>query len=119
MDVWKDTQLRKLSCEKDLQRAYRLALDFFNFQGFEYCAFVAHSTLPDQPASKINLNNYPYGWERLYERNGYASTDPIIAHCNQSSVPRSVERASFFRGPAVMARTQSARPQTWLDPSGS
>ncbi|MBC3363057.1 autoinducer binding domain-containing protein [Pseudomonas sp. SWRI154] len=101
MDVWKDAQLRKLSCEKDLQRAYRLVLDFFNFQGFEYCAFISHSTLPDQPASKINLNNYPYGWERHYERNGYASTDPIVAHCNQSSVPVLWSEQVFSEAPQL------------------
>ena len=87
MDEWKDLQLRKLSCEQDLQKAYRLIVNFFNNQGFEYCAFAAYSGLPGRYASKINLNNYPYGWDRLYEQNGYAANDPLVAHCNQSSLP--------------------------------
>ncbi|MDO7899793.1 autoinducer binding domain-containing protein [Pseudomonas citrulli] len=87
MDNWKDLQLRKLSCEKDLQTAYRLVLNFFNNQGFEYCAFATYHGSPDRHTNKVNLNNYPYGWDRFYEQNGYASQDPLVAHCNQSMLP--------------------------------
>ncbi len=100
MDKWKDLLLRKLSCEKDLQTAYRLVLNFFNNQGFEYCAFAAYLGSPDKHTSKVNLNNYPYGWDRLYEQNGYASNDPLVAHCNQSSLPSCGTRLSLLMPPS-------------------
>jgi LuxR family transcriptional regulator len=101
MDEWKHLQLRKLSCEKDLQRAYRLVLDFFNYQGFEYCAFAAYSGAPDRYTSKINMNNYPYGWDRLYEQNGYALNDPVMAHCNHSSLPILWSEKVFSEAPQL------------------
>lgn len=101
MDEWKDLQLRKLSCEQDLQKAYRLAMNFFNNQGFEYCAFTAYSGLPGRCASKINLNNYPYGWDRLYEQNGYAANDPLVAHCNQSALPILWDEHVFSEAPKL------------------
>ncbi|TWC10947.1 MULTISPECIES: autoinducer binding domain-containing protein [unclassified Pseudomonas] len=101
MDKWKDLQLRKLSCEKDLQTAYRLVLNFFNNQGFEFCAFASYLGSPDKHANKVNLNNYPYGWDRLYEQNGYASCDPVVAHCNQSPLPILWDESLFAQAPKL------------------
>ncbi|WP_434703976.1 autoinducer binding domain-containing protein [Pseudomonas sp. Z1-12] len=101
MDRWKDLLLKKLSCEKDLQTAYRLVLNFFNNQGFEYCAFSAYLGSPDKHTSKVNLNNYPYGWDRLYEQNGYASNDPLVAHCNQSTLPILWDENLFAQAPKL------------------
>lgn len=100
MDRWKDLQLRKLSCEKDLQTAYRLVLNFFNNQGFEYCAFSAYLGSPHKHTSKVDLNNYPYGWDRFYEQNGYAANDPVVAHCNQSTLPILWEESVFAKAPS-------------------
>lgn len=99
MDVWKDLQLRKLACEKDLQTAYRLVLDFFNNQGFEYCAFAAYLGTPQLHTSQVNLNNYPYDWNKLYEQNGYISKDSVVAHCNQSTLPVLWNETLFARAP--------------------
>lgn len=101
MDKWKDLQLKKLSCEKDLQTAYRLALKFFNNQGFEYCSFATYLGSPEKHTSKVNLNNYPYGWDRFYEQNGYASNDPLIAHCNQSTLPILWNESVFAHAPKL------------------
>lgn len=101
MDVWKDVQLKKLAFEKDLQKAYRLVVDFFNYQGFEYCAFAAYSNFPQRPPNKINLNNYPYELNRLYKRNRYASNDPMLAHCNQSSLPVLWSEEVFCEAPEL------------------
>jgi LuxR family transcriptional regulator len=43
--------------------------------------------LQTDTGTRININNYPYGWNKLYKQNGYAANDPILAHCNQSSLP--------------------------------
>ncbi|WP_260958282.1 autoinducer binding domain-containing protein [Pseudomonas citri] len=101
MDKWKDLQLRKLAHEKDLQTAYRLVLNFFNNQGFEYCAFAAYLGTPDQHTSKVNLNNYPYGWNKFYEQNGHAFNDPIVAHCNQSPLPILWDENVFAQAPKL------------------
>jgi len=101
MDAWKGLQLRKLSCEQDLQKAYRLVQNFFNYQGFEYCAFAAYPTFTDRHRHQININNYPYGWNKLYKQNGYAANDPILAHCNHSSLPILWSKDTFCEAPEL------------------
>lgn len=101
MDAWKDLQLRKLSCEQDLQKAFRLVQNFFNYQGFEYCAFAAYPTFPDRHTHRIDINNYPYGWNKRYKQNGYAANDPVLAHCNQSSLPILWSEDVFCKAPEL------------------
>jgi DNA-binding CsgD family transcriptional regulator len=101
MENWKESQLKKLAIEEDVQTAYRLVLSFFNNQGFEYCAFAAYLAGPDKHVSKVNLNNYPYGWDKLYEQNGYAANDPVIAHCNQSSIPILWDENAYAQAPTL------------------
>jgi DNA-binding CsgD family transcriptional regulator len=101
MEKWKDLQLKKLATEEDIHAAYRLVLNFFNNQGFEYCAFATYLAGPDKHTSKVNLNNYPYGWDKLYEQNGYATNDPVIAHCNQSPLPILWDENVFAQAPKL------------------
>lgn len=59
MEIWKETQLRKLAVESNVETAYRIALNFFNSMGYEYCAFSTTAHLAGQRFDSVNLNNYP------------------------------------------------------------
>ncbi|EXF95244.1 zinc protease [Pseudomonas fluorescens HK44] len=87
MDTWKETLLRKLICESNIKVAYKIALDFFNNIGYEYCAFSMLSHTPTHCFNKVNLNNYSTGWNSHYEQNNYCAIDPTVAHCNHSMLP--------------------------------
>lgn len=87
MDTWKETQLKQLIGELDIKNAYKIALDFFNNLGYEFCAFSMHSHATTRCFNKVNLNNYSPRWNTRYEQNNYCSIDPTVAHCNHSMLP--------------------------------
>ncbi|MGF6151286.1 autoinducer binding domain-containing protein [Pseudomonas fluorescens] len=87
MDTWKETQLKQLIGELDIENAYKIALGFFNNLGYEFCAFSMHSHATTHCFNKVNLNNYSQRWNTRYEQNNYCSIDPTVAHCNHSMLP--------------------------------
>lgn len=99
MEIWKETQLRKLAVESNVETAYRIALNFFNSMGYEYCAFSTTAHLAGQRFDSVNLNNYPHDWNTEYEKNHYSSIDPIVAHCHHSILPIVWDSKTFAKAP--------------------
>ncbi len=87
MDTWKETQLKQLIYESSIESAYKMALNFFNSLGYEYCAFSIISHAPSHCFNSLNLNNYSRDWNTRYEQNNYCAVDPTVAHCNHSTLP--------------------------------
>ncbi|POA25893.1 MULTISPECIES: autoinducer binding domain-containing protein [unclassified Pseudomonas] len=87
MDTWKEIRLKQLIYESSLEKAYTIALGFFNNLGYEYCAFSMTSHAPNHCDNDLNLNNYSPDWNTRYEQNNYCAIDPIVAHCNHSMLP--------------------------------
>jgi LuxR family transcriptional regulator len=46
---------------------------------------ISHAT--SRCFNGLNLNNYSHGWNTHYEQNNYCAIDPVVAHCNQSTLP--------------------------------
>lgn len=99
MDTWKETQLKLLIHEPNIENAYKIALGFFNNLGYEYCAFSMFSHAPTHCFNTINLNNYSQAWNTRYEQNKYCAIDPTVAHCNHSMLPILWDSETFTNVP--------------------
>ncbi|MFS2070117.1 autoinducer binding domain-containing protein [Pseudomonas sp. CT11-2] len=87
MKVWKESQLTQLSCAQEIKTAYEMSLNFVKNMGFNFCAFSITSPTTGTRHHKINLNNYPSGWNAKYEKEHFSEIDPVLAHCNHSEWP--------------------------------
>ncbi|MGO4004616.1 autoinducer binding domain-containing protein [Pseudomonas fluorescens] len=101
MEIWKKVQLKQLASASKLEIAYSIALQFFNNLGYEYCAFSMTSHAPATHLNPVHLNNYPHDWNIQYEQNHYSSIDPIVAHCNRSTLPILWDSHSFATTPEL------------------
>ena len=118
MEIWKETQLRKLATESNIEIAYKIALNLFNNMGYEYCAFSITSHSTTQRFDSVNLNNYPHDWNTQYEKNHYSSIDPIVAHCHHSILPIVWNRKTFAKAPALWSALQEQGLQHgWSQPA--
>ncbi|APC17401.1 hypothetical protein BLL42_17265 [Pseudomonas frederiksbergensis] len=117
MDTWKETQLKLLTYESNIGNAYKIALDFFNNLGYEYCAFSMFPHAPTRCVDKVNLNNYSHGWNTHYEQNNYCAIDPIAAHCNHSILPFLWDSETFINVPDLRrALAQQGMQYGWALP---
>ncbi|MCU1750933.1 autoinducer binding domain-containing protein [Pseudomonas sp. 6D_7.1_Bac1] len=117
MDIWKETQLKQLIYESNIENAYKIALNFFNNLGYEYCAFSMISHAANHYFNDINLNNYSHGWSTRYEKNHYDTIDPIVAHCSQSTFPILWDRETFAKVPELgRALAEQGLQYGWSQP---
>lgn len=117
MEIWKENQLRKLAAESNIETAYKIALNFFNGMGYEYCAFSLTAHSAGQSFQSVNLNNYPHGWNTEYEKNHYSSIDPTVAHCHKSTLPIAWNRQTFAQAPALwQALVEQGLQHGWSQP---
>ncbi|MHC8388551.1 autoinducer binding domain-containing protein [Pseudomonas sp. MDT2-39-1] len=87
MEMWMESQLRQISNARDIESAYRMSLDLVQDLGFNFCAFSITSHARGPHFERVNLNNYPRDWNLKYEKDHYVDIDPILAHCNHSTLP--------------------------------
>jgi len=59
MEIWKESQFKKLSTAQDINDAYALSLNLFNNLGFEYCAFRTNLGIASHDTQFLDFNNYP------------------------------------------------------------
>jgi DNA-binding CsgD family transcriptional regulator len=117
MDIWKETQLKQLIYESSIENAYKIALNFFNNLGYEYCAFSMIAHAANHCFNDINLNNYSHGWSTCYEKNNYCTIDPIVAHCRQSTLPILWDRETFAKVPELgRALAEQGLQYGWSQP---
>lgn len=87
MERWKELQLIQLSNTTDMDSAYRVALSFAKNIGYKFCAFSASCLPVNDQFQPVQLNNYSKQWNSEYEHTKFSLIDPVIAHCNQSTLP--------------------------------
>lgn len=87
MEMWKESQLKEISNARNIESAYEMSLALVQDLGFKFCAFSITSRSRGPLFEKVNLNNYPRDWNVEYEQNHFSDEDPILAHCNQSTLP--------------------------------
>lgn len=106
MDIWREAQLKQLAHETKVEVAYDMALNFVNNLGFEYCAFSTTSLTFTTASHKLRMNNYPHTWNKQYDHNNYETIDPLVAHCNQSTLPILWEDSVFSKAPELWIALQ-------------
>jgi LuxR family transcriptional regulator len=99
MEIWKESQLKQLTHTQEINTAYRIALNFARNLGYKFCGFSITSTSVGADASTVNLNNFPQEWNGQYEKNNATQIDPIVAHCNHSTLPVLWSEELFSRTP--------------------
>ncbi|MGE8154230.1 autoinducer binding domain-containing protein [Pseudomonas vancouverensis] len=99
MEIWKESQLRQLANTADINTAFQLSLNFVRNLGYKFCAFSITSYRSEAHYQSVNLNNYPNDLNIQYEQNNASRFDPIIAHCNHSSLPLLWDEALFSATP--------------------
>ncbi|HEF4762331.1 TPA: LuxR family transcriptional regulator [Pseudomonas putida] len=87
MERWKEFQLQQLSSTTELETAYEVSLNFVKNIGFKFFAFSTTCPTRTEHFHTVRFNNYPKDWNCEYEKNKFASIDPVVAHCNQSGLP--------------------------------
>jgi LuxR family transcriptional regulator len=87
MERWKESQLKQLSCAKEIDTAYQIALLFAKNIGYKFFDFSATYKTKSEQSSGLKMNNYPAIWNREYEQKKFKDHDPVVAHCNQSMLP--------------------------------
>ena len=87
MEIWKESQLKKLAHTQEINTAYRIALNFARNLGYKFCGFSIISNSVGANANPVNLNNFPPEWNIQYEKNNTRQVDPIVAHCNHTMLP--------------------------------
>jgi DNA-binding CsgD family transcriptional regulator len=87
MERWKESQLKQLSTTTELENAYEIALRFTKNIGFKFFAFSTSYSTTTEQLHTVRFNNYPKEWNIEYEKKKFGTTDPVVAHCNQSMFP--------------------------------
>lgn len=106
MEIWKESQLKKLSTADNIDNAFALSLNFFNNLGYEYCAFKTTPESTSHYSNTLDFNNYPHEWNHQYEEKHFVEIDPVVAHCNQSSMPILWSEHTFAKTPDLWQALQ-------------
>ncbi|MFJ7283925.1 autoinducer binding domain-containing protein [Pseudomonas sp. NPDC099000] len=101
MEMWKDSQLRQISNARDVESAYEMSLNLVQDLGFKFCAFSITSHLRGPHFERVNLNNYPSEWNVKYAQSHFSDEDPILAHCNRSTLPILWEEKIYSKTPGL------------------
>lgn len=99
MEIWKESQLNHLARTQEINTAYRIALNFARNLGYKFCGFSITSNSVGADASTLNLNNFPHEWNTQYEKNNATQIDPVVAHCNHSTLPVLWSKELFSKAP--------------------
>ena len=99
MEIWKESQLNHLAHTQEINTAYRIALNFVRNLGYKFCGFSITSNSVGAEASTVNLNNFPHEWNTQYEKNNATQIDPVVAHCNHSTLPVLWSEELFSKAP--------------------
>jgi DNA-binding CsgD family transcriptional regulator len=106
MEIWKESQLKQLSHSQEIDTAYQIALNFIRNLGFKFCAFSISSQTSQARFYRVNLNNYPSDWNNQYEQKDFNSIDPIVVHCNRSTLPILWSPEAFSQAPHLWQTLQ-------------
>jgi LuxR family transcriptional regulator len=87
MEKWKELQLKQISSATELENAYQISLRFAKNIGFKYFAFSTNCLKKTDSFHSVRLNNYPTAWNTEYEKKRFGDRNPVVAHCNQSTLP--------------------------------
>lgn len=106
METWKESQLKLLSYAKGIDAAYPILQRFAENLGFDYCAISVSSPRREVLLDTLRINNYPKEWNLQYDKQNFKCIDPIVAHCNHSTLPIVWEQSAFSGTPELWQALQ-------------
>lgn len=68
---------------------------FARQMGFEKFAYALRISVPSLIQQNFHLNGYPQAWGEHYVAHGYFTVDPIVRHCNRSTLPAIWDERAF------------------------
>lgn len=87
MERWKESQLKQISATTELGNAFQSSLNFMKNIGFKFFAFSTTCPTSTEHFHTPLFHNYPVAWGSDYEKKKLIAADPVVAHCNQSTLP--------------------------------
>lgn len=105
---FKVSQLRELLEARNVTDLFAKARAVVQGLEFEHFIYGVRLRAGSGDAHEFVLSGYPASWRQIYEQQGYAATDPTVAHCLASSLPL-VWSSHSFEDPRVMAFMEHAR----------
>jgi LuxR family transcriptional regulator, quorum-sensing system regulator SolR len=68
---------------------------FTQQMGFDRFAYALRVTAPSLPPEQYAMTDYPAAWGERYIARGYFKLDPIVVHCERSSLPALWDEDAF------------------------
>jgi LuxR family quorum-sensing system transcriptional regulator SolR len=76
--------MQSMHTDSDLRREMET---FAKKLGFDTFVYALRITAPSLAARDFLLSGYPKGWVALYMASRYFAVDPVVQHCQRSSLP--------------------------------
>jgi hypothetical protein len=73
--------LDKLTYTETLDDIWKIAVDFFNAEGFTHIIYVYCRGYQNTTADTILLTTMPTWWGEIYREKEYAEFDPFFTYC--------------------------------------
>jgi len=99
MEKWKESQLKQLTFAREIDTAFPILLRFAENIGFNFCSVTLTASHPQTRFNALHINNYPKAWNVQYQNEHYENTDPVIAHCNHTTLPIVWSEAAYAKSP--------------------
>ncbi len=80
MKSWQIDQLQTFQLTNGDRTLFQATSILAGELGFEYCAFVIHTPLPESTPTTDVVTNYPEAWQLAYHQNNYFAIDPTVRH---------------------------------------
>lgn len=87
MKTWQEDQLQALQSLDDEKLIFQAIQELAKSIGFEHCAYGLRLPLPLSNPKTLMVNNYPDGWQQLYQHRNYLAVDPTVRHGLCSAAP--------------------------------
>lgn len=114
---WRNTQPPKLEAKNEIQTVFDMVTHHIRELDFQYCSFTMSSQVPNNVTKPIQINNYPNGWNNLYQQAHFFEVDPVVAHCKRCVLPIVWEEKTFGTAPGLWSLAQSfGVHQAWTQP---
>ena len=104
---WRNTRLPKLEDKSEIEAIFDMVTHHIHELGFQHASFTMSSQQPNSGTKPIHINNYPNGWNNLYQQAHFFDVDPVVAHCKRCVLPIVWEEEAFKTAPDLWSLAQS------------
>ncbi len=84
---WQEEHIQALLTIQSEHELFKALGKITHELGFDYCAYGLRTLFPVTRPKVVMMNNYPDGWQRLYQEKDYLAIDPTVHHVTHSPLP--------------------------------